>query len=331
MKKFLSALLIVVMVLSLVACGTGDNKPTAKKVIKQILDTKVTSSEMYMHFTDDDGSNYHIKLDQYGDSNKNAVLEIYAKFSSDTYNLDDYEKVTDIYVIDGKKVYFNTMELKKFLVKVDNQFAMFTAIFSFPGDYLLIDKEGVENVCKQFGVEVPEAVEDVEQLGEVNKDEVANVLGGILDELVSKVSEGSIVVTDNDVTFHLTKESLDSILNALGEMDFEKYLSKEEKAKIEAGSFNKECHEKVNELKAQTSDFNGLQMDVVFGSDGENITASIDAKGAATVSSVSASGNVSVTYKSGNDVREVKEPESVMSMEDFVGVVSKLLGAFLNN
>lgn len=328
MKKIISVLLMFTIMLSVTACAGTDKKTTAQSVINKIIETKATSGEINISLDAGSEGSCDVKINISGDSDKNALIDVYAKINYDTYSMDDYEKVTDIYVFNSQQqVYLNITQIKKFLVNVDDQFAMFTAIFSFPGEYLIVDKESLEELLSQYDVDIAEETQEISEVTDEDKKDLAQYLGEIIDELAENTTD-AVTITENNLSFHLTQENADSICDALLEMDFEKFLSDDARSQITEGEINEECYEKIRAVKENIEDLSGIDSDLVIGSDGKSITSSFTVT---TNESENTSENsdeyaaLTVTYESGNNTTQIDAPESTMSLEEFVNVISKLL------
>lgn len=335
MKKFLTVLLMVAMVLSMAACGTkkADSGVSAKAVFDSMQAQEDANSVSIVFEMNMDDENLAFKMDF------NSVDEVSGSATVDMMmNLEGmetgaaYVRLTDV-IVEDETVYVNVSAVLDFLAGLDPQFAMVAEYLDLPGDYVKLTMDDLTQFYSDMlgtDVDFAELMEaSVEEADDASADAILDVMCRFLDELASK--EGSqLTITGDKISIALTEKNLAEFMDALSQVDVEEYLMQYAEAmdKIEGGvdytaamqsevdGWNESIKEAAADIKENGIE-EGQQMTVDF-------TMGTEGKG----NLVSASVNVKDEYEdvkmalsiqtSSDKGEAVTVPDNAMTYEEFM-------------
>lgn len=227
-KKVLSIMLMLVMVLSVTACGkkTGaDAQPTVKNVLEAISNTETNTVTCEIEFESaEESMAFRIAGANQDEQHGYATVEL--KLNIDPYVMEDYVRLTDLYVVNDE-VYMNVQQILDFMVELDSQFAMLSAYFQLPGDYLAITLDDLIALYEEMGIDTSEldleSMESEEWNDEYTK-AMVEVFGSMLDEFAAKTGETTVTITADKATFTINNDNILTVMDALAAMDLEDYF-----------------------------------------------------------------------------------------------------------
>lgn len=228
-KKLLSIVLMLVMVLSLAGCNNQlAAKPTAKSVLETISNAEQNTISYEMDI-EASGMFLSLKFDGVMKDEANAYVNVLAKLSYDTYVIEEYCELTNIYVINNEMIYIDVQQVLDFLVELDSQFAMLSTYFELPGEYLAFTPEDIVELYEELEIDTSELnLESMSMSMEANEEYNAralDILGSFLDEYVEKTGGTSTNVEKNKISIKINNDNIGTIVKGLAEMDIEGYLS----------------------------------------------------------------------------------------------------------
>ena len=226
-KKLLSIMLMVVMVLSVAACGkkASANAQTATAILENISKAEVNTVSMEFEMAMEDEA-LGIRVTSSAKDESNAYATVEMKMNIEGYEMKEYVELTNIYVVDKNTIYIDMNQILEFLTELDSQFAMFTAYFNFTGDYLVITMDDLKALYADMGMDPAEieAAFNAETDEELNK-QLVNILGTFLDDYVSKAGEVASI-KDGKLTVKVNNDNIVVAMDALAQMDVEDFLLK---------------------------------------------------------------------------------------------------------
>ncbi|MDD6571464.1 MAG: hypothetical protein PUF12_03640 [Thermoflexaceae bacterium] len=227
-RKVLSIMLMLVMVLSLAACGKkagADAQPTVKNVLENI--SKVEANTVTCEFVIEDAEfNMAFRITGSNQDETHGYATIEMKLNMDPYVMEDYAELTNMYVI-NEEVYINVQQILDFLTDLDSQFAMLSAYFALPGDYLVVTLDDLIALYEQMGIDISELNLESMQSEEWNEEytkAMVEVFGNMLDEYAVKAGESAVTITADKATFTVNNDNVVAIMDALAAMDIENYF-----------------------------------------------------------------------------------------------------------
>ncbi len=243
-KKLLSVLLMVVMVLSLAACGTKKtgSGSSSRAVLDSMEAAEANSVTMAFEMSMDD-ENLAFKMDVATVDEKSATATADVKMNIEGMETgNDYVRLTDV-VVDDETIYVNVKSVIDFMAELDPQFAMLEEYLDLSGDYVKLTMDDMTALYSDvLGVDIDFAelmetsLEEAEGDDSAYTDAVLDVLCRFLDELASK--EGSqLTISADKISISLTEKNITAFMEALSQIDVEEYLMQYAEAmdKIEGG------------------------------------------------------------------------------------------------
>lgn len=334
-KKLLASLMMIVMVLSLAACGT--KTPTAsgdavKAVIDKMSAAEVNGMSMVFEMSMDD-ENVGIKLDMSGDDT-NGIVTIDAKMNIEGMKLDNYVRLSDCVIIDDA-FYVNVKAVFDFLAELDPQYAILASYIDLPGDYVKLTLDDLTELYSDvLGVDIDftelmEASLSAEETDPAYTDAITDVVCRFLDELASKEGSG-LTVSGDKISLAIDEKSAEAFMKALASIDVEEYCMQYAEAmdKIEGGvdytaAMQKEVKGLNDAIKEASEDMGKLDADEKV-----NIAVSLGVEGKKNVVTMSVSAkdkyeDVKMSFSvttSPDKSKAVSTPDSVMTYDEFMEV-----------
>lgn len=278
MKKLLSLMLAVMMVLSLAACGKKAKTVTATLEAMNKMEPNKVNCEVVMK-SDVEDVDLSVLFEAQKIDNKNMYMSFSAKGSVADYTIDKYTKVTDVYIENGKNIYVNAAAAMDFAIELDSQFALIAGMLDFPEDYFKISISEIAELMKQADVEISE--KDIEAIFEAEADakqqeKLIKILGEFLDKYI-KEGKGNVGSVDNGMTtLKLSDKNAKDVLQALNAVDVEGFLKDVFKelesmdSSFDADEYLSEIEGINDDIKAEldnfdASDYEDMDMVVKFG------------------------------------------------------------------
>lgn len=339
-KRLLSIMLMLVMALSLVACGKkagADAKASAKNVLDQIIKAETNTVNCELELTSgEEVMSFRITGANKDESNGYAVIEM--KMTMDPYVMEDYAELTNIYVVNGKEFYIDIQQFLDFMTELDSQFAMLSSYLKLPGEYLVVTLEDILALYESMGIDTSEL--DFESLGDSKANEayskaVIEVLGAFVDEFAGKAGESTVQISDSKVAIKVNNDNIQAVMDALAAMDVENYfmdlaerIDKIENSVTNTAAMKEEVTGWNDAIKASAEDLksNGLgddKMDIVFnmGMNGNNVemnmNMNIDDSGEVVVMNMS-------FVTTPDKAQDFSIPASSMDLDTFMQMLSEL-------
>lgn len=338
-KKLLSVMLMLVMVLSVAACGKkagADAQPTVKNVLEKISKAESNSVTCELEMKTDDG-NLSFKISGSNKDGSNGYAKVEAKFNIEPYSMNDYVEFTNIYVVNDE-VYINLQQMLDFLTELDSQFAMISAYLKLPGDYIVLTLDDVIELYEQMGIDTSELDFDSLKTEEWNKEyteAIIQVFGDMFDEYASKAGETAVTVTADKVTFTVNNDNITAVLEALAAMDIENYfmdlaerIDKIDKTvgntaamKEEVKGWNDGIKSALEDVKANGTGDDKVNLVMTMGMNGKNMEMSLKAD----VESYGNTTAVNMTLQTTPDkASDFQIPSSTMSLEQLMQMLADL-------
>lgn len=225
MKKLLSVVLAMMMMLSVVACGKKADTVSATLTNMN----KFEANELNMEFqlkSEEDNMDMSIKLEAMNVDNKNMYINILAKGNVEDYSIEEYTKLTDVYIENGENFYVNAVSILDFAAEVDAQFAMVAGFLDFPEDYFKITKAEILEYCKASDVEILE--EDFDAMFNAKADvkqneKVLKIVGDFFDQYLKEGKDEVGSVKDGVVTITMNEKNAKKCLETLSKLDVEAF------------------------------------------------------------------------------------------------------------
>lgn len=229
-KRLMSLFLVLALIFSMTACGskTPAKPTTVQGVVESIAAFDLNTMSYVMDMDMGDQGSLSMKMDVSTKSQSEGYLGVSAKFDINGLTVEEYMPVTTIYVAD-KNMYINLQQVLDFVASLDSQLAAMTSYLALPGEYLAVSMDEIVSYLEAMGFDTAqfEIAESAVTLSSDDQKKMteANValFGGFLQELADK--SGTATVTDGIATFEISAVNMQAFMNALAEMDIEKYLT----------------------------------------------------------------------------------------------------------
>lgn len=229
-KKVLAFLLMMVMILSMTACGSLGKRPTVEDVMNSFAEAE-PNSITYEILMEISGETFAFKIDGGYDENKNIYASILAKFTMGSYKMDDYYELTNMYVVNDETMYIDIAQVMDFLEKLDGQFAMLTSSFELPGEYLVCTEKEFIAMCNELAGEAGVNVMDVEvNVVNIPPDELEleamEISKAFLEDFAKAASGVATEVQKDKFRLVINNDNLGKVLGCFSDMDFQKHYVK---------------------------------------------------------------------------------------------------------
>lgn len=331
-KKLLAMMLMVVMVLSLAACGTkntasGDG---VKAVLDKMSALETNGVSMVFEMNMDD-ENVGIKLDMSGDDDT-ALVTFDVKMNIEGMVLDDYVRLTDVIVVD-QVAYANVTSIFDFLAELDPQYALLSAYIDLPGDYLMLTMDDLSELYQDFlGVDIDFAellntsLEETEEENPALAEAAKDVVCRFIDEFAAKEGSG-VTVSGDKISVSVNEKTIEAFMKALASMDVEDYCMQYAEAmdKIEGGvdytaAMSKEIdglNEAIREASEDVSfdDDEQIEINASMGVQGKNNVVSASIRVKDSLDDVKMSLSVKTTPDKN---QSISVPGSIMTYDEFM-------------
>ncbi len=346
-KRLLSIALMLVMVVSLVACGSKAAS-TPKDVLAAMMGAEVGSAQYTMDFVIGDNT-VNVKMDLSQKDEMNGMFTISAKFNVPEagYEVKEFTPVTEMYVVDGTTVYMNVGQIMDFLTGIDSQFAMFESYLGLTSDYVMISYEDIIDLYKAAGMDPAEAgltmpTEADANLMELSQNALVEIFGDFLNEYATNAGDSVIAVKDNKITFTMTPENMATVIDAMAKIDVETYV-KNLGAKLDEiyktdeyttmlttdlEGTNDALKQAAEDAKAGIEPDGFEKMTVVMGLNGKNVEMTMDVTGKESTAADAGDVKINMVMTTTPDkAKEITVPTEYMDIYDIIGIVNQLSGS----
>lgn len=283
-KRIISMLMVVMMILSLTACGKkgGNDAATAKDVLTKIAEYEGKQMDMTFDIeVEGEKMSFRIAASQLSDTE--VGLDMYM-----TYGTSGEVKLTTMYG-SNTEIYVNLQEILDALVVIEPSFAAYTAYYQLPSDWVLVTLEDLKMLYAMMGVDTTAfdlamAAEEDQKASEEFETKTIEAFGNFLDEYANAAGNEVLAVENGTVTFKLNNENVAAAMKALASIDVEKYIN-DYVAAVESIEGTEETVEQLKEMSVGLNDaIKDLEAEAANVSDDDkvNLTCSFgtDAKGA---------------------------------------------------
>ncbi len=345
-KRLLSIALMLVMVLSLVACGS--KAATPKDVLVAMSGAEVGSAQYTMDFVIGENT-VNVKMDLSQKDEMNGMFTVSAKFNipESGYAIEEFTPVTEMYVVNGTEVYLNVGQIMDFLVEMDSQFAMIEAYLGLTSDYLMISYEDLIDLYESMGMDPAELgltmpTEADANLMELSQNAMIEIIGDFLNEYATNAGESVIVAKDNKITFTMTPENMATVVEAMSKIDVEAYV-KNLGAKLDEiygtdeyttmlttdlEGTNDALKQAAEDAKAGIEPDGFEKMTVAMGLNGKNIELTMDVTGKESTASDAGDVKINMVMTTTPDkAKEITVPTEYMDIYDIIEIVNALAGS----
>lgn len=347
-KRILSLVLMLVMALSVVACGSKASVANSSKNALESMAAIKSNSFEYEALISVDEEQIAAKI--YGGiyDAQNAVINIDVKGNIPDLDakFDEYMHLTDIMLVNGNEYYVNVTSVFDFLTEIEPSMAMYQSYLNLSGDYFKVNAKELADLLTQLGeysdeydVEFTEeefTFTELDKTVEVDK-ELLNILVKFIDEFAEKAGNDAVVFSADTIKFTMTNDNFTAIVDALAAMDVEDYCMKIAEridqmdktlgntafVKEELEGLNQNLKDAVEELKAESTDLGKFNAVFEMGVKNKNIVMNMNVE----AETDDMTPNITFNYKFSQDkVKSFEVPSSTFGVKDVYAAIGSLLG-----